>query len=264
MEEPLFFNWFCTVFVKYVEKKRIDLKTNTTALLLYDGHCSHISVRIIETVMRHNIILFKFPSHLTDKLQPLDKCVFGPLKTLWEKKLIQFGRSVMRKGPGRVTKSKFTEILGSLWSVGMKSQNITAGFTSIGAFPVDKTKFSLSDFDPIDLNEYLGHEAEKNTNIPTTSSYNQHFISNETPNDFELDIELPATSYTINTLTDSQKYHFVLRPYFKTSLFHYCYSSNALIRLIFDVHMPKSLNYCYSSIIIFSIFIKTFQNKSLI
>jgi len=198
MEEPLFFNWFCTLFVKYVEKKRIDLKTNITALLLYGGQCSHISVRIIETAIRHNIILFKFPSHLTDKLKPLDKCVFGPLKTWWEKKLIQFGRSVMGKGPGRVTKSKFTEILyGCLWSEGMKSQNIISGFTSTRVFPVDKAIFSLLDFDPIDLNEYLKHESEKNTNIPT-SSYNQHFISNETPNDFELDMELPAISYNIN------------------------------------------------------------------
>lgn len=30
----------------------------------------------------------------------------------------------MGKGPGRVTKSKFTEIHGGLWSEGMKSQNI--------------------------------------------------------------------------------------------------------------------------------------------
>lgn len=85
MEEPLFFNWFNTVFVNHIEQKRINLKTNTTTLLLYDGHCSHISVQIIETTIKHNIILFKFPSHLTDKLQPLDKSVFGPLKTLWEK-----------------------------------------------------------------------------------------------------------------------------------------------------------------------------------
>jgi hypothetical protein len=100
MEEPLFYNWFNTAFVKYVEQKRINLKSNATALLLYDGHCSHISVRIIETALKNNIILFKFPSYLTDKLQPFDKCVFGPLKTSWKKKLTQFGGSVIGKGPG--------------------------------------------------------------------------------------------------------------------------------------------------------------------
>jgi len=32
MKEPLFFNWFSTLFVKYVEQKRINFETNTTAL----------------------------------------------------------------------------------------------------------------------------------------------------------------------------------------------------------------------------------------
>jgi len=118
----------------------------------------------------------------------LDKCVFGPLKSMWEKKLIQFGRSVMGKGPGRVTKSKFAEILGSVWSEGMKSVNIISGFTSTGVFPVDKTKFSLSDFDPIDLNEYL---AEQNS---ISSLYNQNFISNKTPVVIEFNME--STSST--------------------------------------------------------------------
>jgi len=67
----------------------------------------------------------------------------------------------MSKGPGRVTKSKFTEILGRLWSEGMKSQNIISGFSSTGVFSVDKTKFSLSDFDPIVLNEYYGRRQRK-------------------------------------------------------------------------------------------------------
>lgn len=60
MEEPLLFNWFNSVFVKHVEQKRTNLKTNITALLLYDGHCSHISVRIIETAIKHNIICLNF------------------------------------------------------------------------------------------------------------------------------------------------------------------------------------------------------------
>jgi hypothetical protein len=73
-----------------------------------------------------------------------------------------------------VTKYKFTKILGNLWFERMKSQNIISGFTSTGVFSVDKTKFCLSDFEPIDLNEYLRHEVEKNIIIPSTSSYNQN------------------------------------------------------------------------------------------
>jgi len=35
-----------------------------------------------------------------------------------------------------------------------------------------------------------------------------------------------------NTLADTQKYHFVLQPYFKMSLFHYCYSREISITAI--------------------------------
>jgi hypothetical protein len=58
-----------------------------------------------------------------------------------------------------------------LWYEGIKSQNIIFGFTSTGVFP-----------------EYLGHEAEKKTNVPTISSYHQHFISDEIHN-YEFDME---------------------------------------------------------------------------
>ncbi|KAJ8965365.1 hypothetical protein NQ314_004192 [Rhamnusium bicolor] len=34
----------------------------------------------------------KFPSHLTDQIQPLDKCVFGPVKTKWDKLLVEYGK----------------------------------------------------------------------------------------------------------------------------------------------------------------------------
>lgn len=44
-----------------------------------------MSLKIVKLAMENNIILIKFPSHLTDKLEPLDKCVFGLLKSVWEK-----------------------------------------------------------------------------------------------------------------------------------------------------------------------------------
>ncbi|XP_029348016.1 tigger transposable element-derived protein 2-like [Acyrthosiphon pisum] len=165
MEEPVFYNWFENAFVPFVIKKRKDLGTNSNALLLYDGHCSHISMRIIELAMKNNITLFKFPSHLTDRLQPLDKCVFGPLKSVWDKELIHFGKTMIGKGPGRLTKAMFSELLGKAWSVGMKSENIISGFRTTGVFPVDKNKFPLTEFDPNELNYYLRIEAEKQNKI---------------------------------------------------------------------------------------------------
>lgn len=158
MEEPLFFNWFACSFVPYVIKKRKYLGLNSNVLLLYDGHCSQI--RIIELVIKNNVILLKFPSHLTDRLQPLDKCVFGPLKSMWDKELVYFGKTMIGKSPGRLTKAMFSEILGKVWLVGMKKENIIL-VSEQQVFPVDKNQYPISYFDPTELNYYFRIEAEK-------------------------------------------------------------------------------------------------------
>ena len=46
-------------------------------LLLFDGHMTHISIHAIQQA------LLKFPTHVTDILQLLDKYCFGPLVCLW-------------------------------------------------------------------------------------------------------------------------------------------------------------------------------------
>lgn len=65
--------------------------------------------------MDNKIELIKFPSHLTDRIQPLDKCVYGPVKTNWEKKLIAFGIVQMQKQANlRLTKSQFSQLFGEV------------------------------------------------------------------------------------------------------------------------------------------------------
>ena len=46
-----------------------------------------ISIHVIQQALSDNIYLLKFPPNVTDTLQPLNKCCFGPLKPKWEDKL---------------------------------------------------------------------------------------------------------------------------------------------------------------------------------
>lgn len=155
MEEPQFFHWFSTGLLPHINNLRISQNLpDQAALLLYDGHSSHMSVRIIEEAIRNNIILMKFPSHLTDKLQPLDKCVFGPLKVKWNKQLVKFGKEQMGRGCGRLSKEKFTELLGITWQESMVPNNIISGFKNTGVYPVNREKFPQSEFTPEDLAKY--------------------------------------------------------------------------------------------------------------
>lgn len=155
MEDPAFYHWFTTGFIPHVKKIRNEQnKTDQKALLTFDGHCSHVSVRIIEEAINNNIELLRFPSHLTDWLQPLDKCVFKGVKYTCDRKLVAFGKEQMGKGVGRLTKNKFAEYLAETWREAMLPKNIISGFESTEVYPVNAAKFPENEFNPDQLKFY--------------------------------------------------------------------------------------------------------------
>ena len=52
----------------------------STALLLCDGHDSHISAEFFDYAIKNNIEIVLLPSHSWHFLQPLDVAILGPLK----------------------------------------------------------------------------------------------------------------------------------------------------------------------------------------
>ena len=182
MEEPQFYHWFLNGFVPHVQTIReIHNLPDQKAVLLYDGHRSHISIRIIEQALEHNIDLIKFPSHLTDKLQPLDRCVFKPVKYTWDRKLVAYGKKRMGKGTGRLPKDKFVELLSETWQEAMISKNIISGFESTGVYPVNSLKFPESEF-----------------NLEQLHFYKEKIHSSQTPTGNNLDGDQENASKGIN------------------------------------------------------------------
>ena len=49
-------------------------------LVVNDGHLTHVFLNFIKKAMKNCIMIKKLPPHVTDKLQLLDVCCFGPLK----------------------------------------------------------------------------------------------------------------------------------------------------------------------------------------
>lgn len=112
MEEPQFFHWFKEGFLTHVKQLRESTgQEDQTAILIYDGHKSHVSVRTVDLALGNNIVLLKLPSHLSDKLQPLDKGVFGSFKNEWDAKLVSYGKSQMSKASGHLPKEMFAQLL---------------------------------------------------------------------------------------------------------------------------------------------------------
>ena len=56
-------------------------------LVIYDGHLTHVLLKLIEKAIKVKITIVKLSPHVTDRLQPLDDCCFGQLKCEWENKL---------------------------------------------------------------------------------------------------------------------------------------------------------------------------------
>lgn len=52
-------------------------------LLILDNHESHIQIEAINFCRENGIVLLTIPPHTSHKLQPLDRTVFGPLKTYY-------------------------------------------------------------------------------------------------------------------------------------------------------------------------------------
>lgn len=79
IEETVFYDWLDRHFIPAVT----DI--SRPIFLLFDGHHSHISVRITNLAMKHGIHLECLPPHSTTVLQPLDLVTLTKVKTAWRK-----------------------------------------------------------------------------------------------------------------------------------------------------------------------------------
>ena len=116
MTEKVFLNWFQHQFidrVKLIEGPKI---------LIYDGHISHVSISLIDCAVKNDTTLLKLPPHTTHFLQPLDVSGFEPVKTKWDKVLVEWQRHNYGRTLG---KSDFSKLLCEAWPA-LSEQNISA------------------------------------------------------------------------------------------------------------------------------------------
>ena len=117
-------------------------------LLIYDGHSSHISYRILQLAKLNGISIIKLPPHTSHLLQPLDLGVFKPVKTIWRKILDEYFRQSRFFSVG---KSQFPKLLKKLRENhdAFKKQHAASGFNKAGIFPFDKTAIDWEKLSPL-------------------------------------------------------------------------------------------------------------------
>lgn len=150
METRLFYNWFRDVFLTHIGTER-------PVILLYDGHTTHISTKLIQLAQENEVTIVKLPPHTTHVLQPLDVAVFKGLKQKWDKELCKWQRQNPRK---KIPKKDFMSLLTKV-SKEVSSMSIINGFRTTGIYDPEpniqgpnKKAISESVFNPIDLQKY--------------------------------------------------------------------------------------------------------------
>ena len=131
MEGPNFLQWFTKMFVSAVK----PIATAAPVVLFFDGHHSHISLKLLEVARSNNIHLVCFPPHVTHILQPLDFSVFGPAKSQWRSILktyqIETRASVL-------TKEEFPHMLAELYEKAFLPKHFKSGFRKCGLHPLNR------------------------------------------------------------------------------------------------------------------------------
>ncbi|KAI4828179.1 hypothetical protein KUCAC02_022291 [Chaenocephalus aceratus] len=68
------------IFLKHFIR-HTNCSTDHPVLLILDNHESHISLKSVTIAKENGVIMLTLPPHTSHRLQPLDKTVYGPLKT---------------------------------------------------------------------------------------------------------------------------------------------------------------------------------------
>ncbi|CAF4787899.1 unnamed protein product, partial [Rotaria magnacalcarata] len=128
VEKPIFYDWLSRHFLPSVEfiKKPV--------LLIYDGHYTHISTRIIKLAMTNGVQLECLPPHSTTILQPLDVVTRTKVKTAWQKLLHQHK---FKTNSAPIDKVKFAYLIKDLWQNNLLKSPCQGGFAKAGIYPFD-------------------------------------------------------------------------------------------------------------------------------
>ncbi|CAK1554377.1 unnamed protein product [Leptosia nina] len=136
---PTFLEWlrhFVAVTRPTKEKK---------VILVMDNHVSHKYLPVLEYASENNVIFISLAPHTTHRTQPLDRCIYGPLKTYFEQAVSVFQRGHV----GRII-SQFdvAKLFGEAYLKAASPQNAVRGFESTGIWPTNRHIFSDADYLP--------------------------------------------------------------------------------------------------------------------
>lgn len=156
------------VFEKYMLHTVLPLISKEgPSLLIYDGHSTHIQLKILENAAKMGVTIIKLPSHASHLLQPLDLAVFKSMKDKWDAKIVSWQR--LNVGT-KLQKDTFSQILGEVWQE-LDPKVIRNGFKKGGVYPLNKNVIPDEKFNPESVNRLHSAKIQQTKkNVPALSS----------------------------------------------------------------------------------------------
>ena len=125
-----------TTFSRFMNHFDQHAGSERPVVLLFDSVSSHVDHEVFMKAKSLGIELYRIVPNATHLMQPLDKGVFGPLKTKWH----MMARKYTRENPGKcIGKENFAEKLKEAYLQFYKPLTVINAFKSSGIYPVDST-----------------------------------------------------------------------------------------------------------------------------
>ena len=118
---------------------------NNPCILVLDNHESHVNLTALEMAKENYVHVLTLPPHTSNKTQPLDRSVYGPMKTYFN----SAATSWMMQHPAMpITIYEMAALMGKAWLQAVTPQNIQSGFRASGVWPFNPHIFTEADFMP--------------------------------------------------------------------------------------------------------------------
>ena len=146
------FNQWLHFFVE-----RVRPTANSPVLLIVDNHVSHKSIEALDYASENNVVILSVPPHTTHKLQPLDRCVYGPLKSAYEKTVTSW----QKRNPNMsITMFQVAAIFNEAYTSAATIKNAMSAFEACGIHPYNRDIFTDEDFAPAEVTDRPEPEEE--------------------------------------------------------------------------------------------------------
>lgn len=138
-------------------------------ILVMDNHTSHCGYHVLSTAKKHGIHIVTLPPHTSNKTQPLDRTVFGPMTQYFNSS----ANSWQLMNPGEsITIYQMGGLICSAYTRACTAENIMSGFKASGIWPLDKGVFSEVDFLPASVTDMPEVHTSADATASTSSSEN--------------------------------------------------------------------------------------------